>query len=62
MRSSKKRLRVVLAIPALLWIGCAGLFGPDLKPALEKSSKGDHAGALIHYEQLIAEGKRIGDQ
>ena len=39
---------------SLVFVTCAGLLGPDIKPGVELFEAGNYAGALAHYEGLIA--------
>ena len=57
MKMQRTGVQFVIILSLLLLVACAGLFGPDLKPALALSAEGQYAAALEHYQGIIKEGK-----
>ena len=41
----------------MIFAGCAGLIGPDVRTGIKLSEAGDYKGALAHYETIINAGK-----
>jgi len=46
-------LLIILLLSLLVFAGCVGIFGPNLKPGQDLFEKGDYQGSLEYYQTLI---------